>query len=226
MSKKPEIKFISADPFDMLESDIGDSPEAGIEDPYAKAPRNTLQAFGKNNVGANKFLSSQEIVKSIRSIDLNASNEISHSPVRYLETPDPCPVLLINNSNHNKALLTKEDPEFNSDRARHSYACECNICIKNSQNLQALDKFEHFDDCDTSIDQIERFDYLQSYAQDDIRSDDRDFSFILRRLQPIKMSTGNKKTIKLYIPDTIVFDKGEIKLIVEVHQKKHEKDRN
>ena len=81
------------------------------------------------------------------------------------------------------------------------------------------DDFKHFNECDTTIDNIARCEYMQNFGNDD----DRDFSFIIKRLQPVKMSTGVSKTIKLCVPDTIMFLQGEIKLILQMTGKQSEK---
>ena len=171
------------------------------------------------SINMQKRLSSQDMLSSIRLIDSEYEDAIYQPVNRNLENPEPCIITQIKNSNVNNGLLSKQDSAKKDTRAHHNYCCECAICSNNIQNLPNTDDFSHFNECDTTIDNIARCDYMQNFGNDD----DRDFSFIIKRLQPVKMSTGVSKTIKLCVPDTIMFLQGEIKLVLQMTGKQSEK---
>ena len=99
--------------------------------------------------------------------------------------------------------------------AKHDYKCGCVLCQK--AELYKHDDFKYKDEADTSFEYDKRQTFLEKHKEDD----DRDYSFILKRLCTTKSTT---RPLKMIIPDTVIFGGGDARMIIHMTGKLEERN--
>lgn len=104
-------------------------------------------------------------------------------------------------------IKKKGDLSTANDLAKHDYKCDCVLCQK--AELHKHDDFKYKDEADTSFEYDKRQTFLEKHKEDD----DRDYSFILKRLCTTKSTT---RPLKMIIPDTVIFGGGDARMIIHM----------
>ncbi|EAS01541.2 hypothetical protein TTHERM_00899400 (macronuclear) [Tetrahymena thermophila SB210] len=117
----------------------------------------------------------------------------------------------------------KQNIKHHQRELPEEHMCDCSICESQNRKIsESLNEDLHYEDSSINdhfgIVDEKKMKYRQDFPYEkEEKPQEKDYSFILTRLQPIKK--GNR-TLRLYVPETILFVQGEAKLLIYTHKDK------